>query len=187
MRKTVLAVSLMLTAAAFAFAQGRGGLTTGPDNSPKVGEMAPDFTLVGNDWRAATAPKNLADFKGKKNVLLMFFPGAFTPGCTQEFTRAGQDHDKIAALNVEMLGISRDMPGALAQFKTSVNAKNGFVSDPDLTVTTKYDAVGGQNPKMAKRYYFLIDDAGKILWKDTTNTLLSSEAVMDVLTKSLKK
>jgi peroxiredoxin Q/BCP len=188
MKKVALMVTLILVVAAFAFAQApRGGLNAGPDNSPKVGEMAPDFALIGNDWNAQGSPKNLADFKGKKNVLLMFFPGAFTPGCTTEFTRAGQDHEKIAALNVEMVGISRDMPGALAEFKKSVGAKNGFVSDADLVVSKKYDAVlATRTPNMAKRYYFLVDQTGKIVWKDTTNTVLSSDQVMTALTQSLK-
>ncbi|HEX5000563.1 MAG TPA: redoxin domain-containing protein [Terriglobia bacterium] len=194
MKRGMSILLVFLAAAALSFAQGRGGaggrggLVAGPDNSPKVGEMAPDFALVGGDWRAADGPRNLADFKGKKNVLLMFFPGAFTPGCTQEFTRAGQDHDKITALNVEMIGISRDMPGALSEFKKSVGARNGFVSDADLTISKQYDAVmTTATPNMAKRSYFLIDQTGKIVWKSTNNTLLSSDAVMGALTENLKK
>jgi peroxiredoxin Q/BCP len=189
MKKVALIVPMILVVAAFALAQApRGGLVApGPDNSPGVGTMAPDFALVGNDWNAQGSPKNLADFKGKKNVLLMFFPGAFTPGCTTEFTQAGKDHEKIAALNVEMIGISRDMPGALAEFKKSVGAKNGFVSDADLVVTKKYDALlATRTPNMAKRYYFLIDQTGKIVWKDTTNTVLNTERVMSALTDNLK-
>ena len=77
---------------------------TGPDNAPKVGDMAPDFQVSAGGRGAQ--PMNLKDFVGKKRVLMMFFPGAFTPGCTQEFTEAGQFYEKIAALNIQMLGIS---------------------------------------------------------------------------------
>jgi peroxiredoxin len=42
----------------------------------KVGEMAPDFTLLGNDW----SPMKLSDFRGKKNVILAFYVLAFTGG-----------------------------------------------------------------------------------------------------------
>jgi peroxiredoxin len=42
----------------------------------KVGEMAPDFTLLGNDWN----PVKLSDFRGKKNVILAFYVLAFTGG-----------------------------------------------------------------------------------------------------------
>src|SRR5689334_3165661 len=87
-----------------------GQLTApGVDNSPKLGEVAPDFAIP-SATRGAP-PSNLKDFQGKKNVLLMFFPGAFTPGCTQEFTQAGQDFEKVTSLNIEMIGISRDLPG----------------------------------------------------------------------------
>src|SRR5262245_17361294 len=97
----------------------------GVDNSPKIGDVAPDFPIP-SATRGAP-PTNLKDFQGKKRVLLMFFPGAFTPGCTTEFTQAGQDFDKMTAMNVEMIGISRDLPGALNKFKESVSAKNTFV------------------------------------------------------------
>src|SRR5215510_2551060 len=96
-------------------------LNAGPDNSPKVGDMAPDFPIpAAQRGQPAGA---LKDFQGKKNVLLMFFPGAFTPGCTTEFTEAGQQYEKFTALNIEMLGISADLPGAQTKFKMEVGAK----------------------------------------------------------------
>src|SRR5687767_10852000 len=122
--RRVFFVVLALILALPVFAQ---QLSTGPDNSPKVGEMAPDFPIpAAQRGQPAT---NLKDFQGKKNVLLMFFPGAFTPGCTTEFTEAGVHYDKFTALNIELLGISADLPGALAEFKTKTGAKNTFVSD----------------------------------------------------------
>src|SRR5213594_375928 len=90
----------------------------GPDNAPKIGEMAPDFQIsAGGRGGPAQA---LKDLQGKKRVLLMFFPGAFTPGCTTEFTEAGQFYEKITALNIVMLGISADLPGAQRAFKDAV-------------------------------------------------------------------
>src|SRR5437762_13657916 len=105
----VLALALAMALPAF------GQLTAGPDNSPKVGDLAPDFQIPGPQRGAP--PSNLKDFQGKKKVLLMFFPGAFTPGCTTEFTEAGTNFDKFAAMNIEMLGISADLPGAQTKFK----------------------------------------------------------------------
>ena len=176
MRKVSL-VFLVLLLAVPVFAQ----LTTGPDNSPKVGEMAPDFAIPGGRGAPSTA---LKDFQGKKNVLLMFFPGAFTPGCTTEFTEAGQQFDKFTALNIEMLGISADLPGALNQFKTSVGAKNSFVSDRTLAIAGKYDAAAANN---AKRYYFLIDQTGKILWKSSNNSLIPTDQLLTQVSKALGK
>jgi len=176
MRKVSL-VFLVLLLAVPVFAQ----LTTGPDNSPKVGEMAPDFAIPGGRGAPSTA---LKDFQGKKNVLLMFFPGAFTPGCTTEFTEAGQQFDKFTSLNIEMLGISADLPGALNQFKTSVGAKNSFVSDRTLAIAGKYDAAAANN---AKRYYFLIDQTGKILWKSSNNSLIPTDQLLTQVSMALGK
>ena len=181
MRKSFLLMMGLIVALAIpVFGQLRG--PAGPDNSPKVGDMAPDFA-VSKGGRGGPA-SNLKDFQGKKNVLLMFFPGAFTPGCTTEFTEAGQQYDKFTALNVEMLGISADQPGALNAFKTSVGAKNNFVSDRDLSIATKYDANNADN---AKRYYFLIDQTGKIVWKSTNNSLIPTDKLLADITPLLKK
>jgi peroxiredoxin len=57
---------------------------------------------------------------------LMFFPGAFTPGCTTEFTEAGQQYDKFTALNIEMLGSRRIFPAHRTNSKPRLGAKNGF-------------------------------------------------------------
>ena len=176
MRK-LLPVFLLLALAVPVVAQ----LQAGPDNSPKVGEIAPDFPIPAA--QRGQPAGSLKDFQGKKNVLLMFFPGAFTPGCTTEFTEAGVNFDKFTALDVELLGISADLPGALNAFKTSVNAKNAFVSDRSLAISTKYDAA---NPNNSKRYYFLIDKTGKILWKSSNNSLIPTEQLLTQVGTALK-
>ena len=153
----------------------------GADNSPKVGDVAPDFAIPAPNRGAP--PTNLKDFQGKKKVLLMFFPGAFTPGCTTEFTEAGQSYDKFTAMNIEMLGISADLPGAQGKFKETVGAKNTFVSDRSLDIAKKYDAA---NPNFAKRYYFLIDETGKIVWKSTNNSLIPTEKLLTDLAQFKK-
>jgi peroxiredoxin Q/BCP len=170
MKTKLFLVALVLALSIPAFGQ---LAAPGVDNSPKVGDMAPDFQIPGPQRGAP--PTNLKDFQGKKKVLLMFFPGAFTPGCTTEFTEAGQNFDKFAAMNIEMLGISADLPGALAKFRESVGAKNAFVSDRSLAISQKYDAA---NPNNSKRYYFLIDQAGKIAWKSTNNSLIPTEKLL---------
>src|SRR5437764_9123025 len=154
----------------------------GVDNSPKVGDAAPDFQIPGPQRGAP--PSNLKDFQGKKKVLLMFFPGAFTPGCTTEFTEAGQYFDKFTAMNIELIGISADLPGAQNKFKETVGAKNSFVSDRSLAIAQKYDAA---NPNGAKRYYFLIDETGKIVWKSTNNSLIPTDKLLSDLGQRTKK
>ena len=178
MRKVSLVI-LMLVLALPVYAQ----LTAGPDNSPKVGDMAPDFAIpaAGRGQPAGA----LKDFQGKKNVLLMFFPAAFTPGCTTEFTEAGQQFDQFTALNIEMLGISRDQMGALNKFKETVGAKNQFISDTDANILPKYDALNAN--RMSKRYYFLIDQTGKIVWKSSNNSLIPTAQLLTQLSTALGK
>jgi len=162
-----------------------GQLTAaGPDNSPKIGDAAPDFQIPGPQRGAP--PSNLKDFQGKKKVLLMFFPGAFTPGCTTEFTEAGQSFDKFTAMNIEMIGISADLPGAQGKFKETVGAKNTFVSDRSLAIAQKYDAVAA-NGNAAKRSYFLVDETGKVVWKSTNNSLIPTDKLLGDLGQIAKK
>jgi peroxiredoxin Q/BCP len=179
MKTTLLMLILALACAVAGFGQ----LTApGVDNSPKIGDIAPDFQIPAAQRGAP--PSNLKDFQGKKKVLLMFFPGAFTPGCTTEFTEAGQYYDKFTSMNIEMIGISADLPGAQAKFKETVGAKNVFVSDRSLAIAQKYDAA---NPNSAKRYYFLIDETGKIVWKSTNNSLIPTEKLLTELSQIAKK
>ena len=154
-------------------------------NSPKVGEMAPDFQVKPGGRGGAAV--SLKDFQGKQNVLIEFFPGAFTPGCTQEFTDNGKEFDKYTALNVAILGISADLPGAQTQFKTAVGAKNDFVSDRDLSIATKYGSQNPTSPQPMKRFYFLIDQSGKIVWEDTSNRLILTDQLLPLVTAALKK
>lgn len=154
-----------------------------PDNSIKLGEMAPDFPIPAA--QRGQPASSLMDLVKTKNVLIMFFPGAFTPGCTTEFTQAGVHYDKFTALNVEMIGISRDQPGALNAFKTSVGAKNTFVSDLEYSIAPKYGANSANRSML--RYYFLVDSTGKIIWKDTTNSVLDTAKLADDIKVALKK
>ena len=156
--------------------------TPGPDNSIKVGEMAPDFPIPAA--QRGQPAGSLKDFQGKKNVLIMFFPAAFSPGCTTEFTQAGIHYDKFAALDIELIGISRDGPFALNAFKTSVGAKNTFVSDLEYVIAPKYGATTPNRGML--RYYFLVDKSGKIVWKDTSNRVLETEKMAADLGQVLK-
>jgi len=179
MKTNLFILTLALALAIPAFGQ---LAAPGVDNSPKVGDAAPEFQIPGPQRGAP--PSNLKDFQGKKKVLLMFFPGAFTPGCTTEFTEAGQSFDKFTAMNIELIGISADLPGAQAKFKEVVGAKNTFVSDRTLAIAQKYDAAAANN---AKRYYFLIDETGKIAWKSTNNSLIPTDKLLTDLGQVVKK
>lgn len=152
-------------------------------NALKVGDMAPDFTIpAAQRGQPGTSVLELAK---TKNVLIMFFPAAFTQGCTTEFTNAGIHYDKFTALNVEMIGISRDQAGSLTKFKEVVGAKNLFVSDLEYNIIPKYGANNAN--RGTNRFYYLIDSTGKIVWADTSNRVLDTERLAADLAAALKK
>jgi len=157
----------------------------GPDTSLKVGEMAPDFPIAPPPGQRGAQASSLAQLSKEKNVLIMFFPAAFSPGCTTEFTQAGIHYDKFTALNVEMIGISRDVNWSQEEFKKKVGAKNTFVSDLEYTIIPKYGAQTAT--RGARRFYYLVDKTGKIIWKDSSGGLLDTEKLAVDLAAALKK
>jgi peroxiredoxin Q/BCP len=157
----------------------------GPDNSLKVGEAAPDFNIAAAPGQRGAQGTSLAQLTKEKNVLIMFFPAAFSPGCTTEFTQAGVHYDKFTALNIEMVGISRDMTWSLEEFKKKVGAKNLFASDLEYAIAPKYGAAKANRGTL--RYYYLVDTTGKIVWKDTSNRVLDTEKLVADLGAVLKK
>src|SRR5688572_9453249 len=75
-----------------------------PKTHLKVGDVAPDFTLPST----AGKPVTLSEFRGKKNVVLAFYPAAFTGGCTKEMTSYGSNLAKFEGMEAQVFGISTD-------------------------------------------------------------------------------
>jgi len=88
-------------------------------------------------------------------------------------------------MNIEVIGISRDLTASQQKFKESVNAKNTFLSDPDAKVIGAYGALSAQ--RVANRYYFLIDENGKLIWKSVTGQLIPVEKLVQDLSEVVKK
>ena len=103
----------------------------------------------------------------------------------REFTEFGNNQQKFDEMNIEVLGISRDLAPAQQKFKEFVNAKNTFLTDPDAKVISAYGALNAN--KIANRYYFLIDENGKLIWKSVTGQLIPVEKLVDDLAQVVKK
>ena len=88
-------------------------------------------------------------------------------------------------MNIEVIGISRDLAASQQKFKESVNAKNTFLSDPDAKVIEAYGALNAG--RIANRYYFLIDESGKLIWKSVTGQLIPVEKLVSDLAEVVKK
>ncbi|GAB3600908.1 thioredoxin-dependent thiol peroxidase [Microbacterium tumbae] len=126
------------------------------------GTPAPDFTLRDADG----SPVRLADLRGEKAVLY-FYPAAMTPGCT---TQACDFRDSISSLQgagYRVVGISRDEPAKLAEFRDRDALTFTLLSDPDHAVHTAY-GVWGEKMNYGKviegviRSTFVLDEQGVI-------------------------
>jgi peroxiredoxin len=131
-----------------------------PKTSLKVGDLAPDFTISG---RMNTGGKDikLSDYRGKKVVVLAFFPAAFTGGWTKELTAYQSGIGKFETLDSQVLAISTDFIPTLAHWAKELNATYPLLSDHDHKISEMY---GVLNPAMgvANRASFVIDLDGKI-------------------------
>ena len=125
-----------------------------------VGQPAPDFTL----HETPQQQRSLSDYRGK-NVVLAFFPGAFTGVCTTEMCALRDRIDQFSSMNAEVIGITVDPPFAQAAWKAANNVEYTFLSDYNREVVNAYDVAlpglaGMQGYVAAKRAVTIVDGAG---------------------------
>jgi glutaredoxin-dependent peroxiredoxin len=101
----------------------------------QIGDYAPDFTLVNTGKQEVT----LSQYRGK-NVLLLFFPFAFTGTCTEELCSVRDNIGDYEGVNAEVIGISVDSPFALKKFKEEYNYNFPLISDFNKIVSITYGA-----------------------------------------------
>ena len=129
-----------------------------------VGDQAPNFTLRSKN-ADGLADIGLSDFKGQKNVVLLFFPLAYTSVCTDEMCSVSQGLDAYNKLNAQVLGISVDSPFAQEAWAKSNNITIPLLSDFNKEVSAAYgsqfaDLLGLKG--VAKRSAFVIDKNGVV-------------------------
>ncbi|MFI7030573.1 thioredoxin-dependent thiol peroxidase [Microbispora rosea] len=126
------------------------------------GDAAPDFTLIDADDNEVS----LESLRGKR-VILYFYPAAMTPGCTKQ---ACDFRDNLGALTAQgfvVLGVSKDKPAKLRQFRERDALTFPLLSDTGLDVHKAYGAYGektnyGKTIMGVIRSTFVIDPDGKV-------------------------
>lgn len=126
---------------------------------PAVGMPAPEFTLPCTSGE----PVALSSFRGWKNVLLAFFPLAFTGVCTREMVEFSEAHSDFDALDAVVLAISVDSVPTLREFQERTGMRVEFLSDFHRTVCRAYGALNEERFH-STRAYVLIDEAGIVRW-----------------------
>ena len=133
--------------------------------SIQVGQPAPDFTLYDSDKKKIS----LSDLKGK-NVLLLFFPLAFTSTCTKELCAVRDDISIYNKANAIVMGISVDSLHTLAKYKAEQHLNFPLLSDFNKDVSIAYDSLYeqfGYNMKgVSKRSAFVIDKEGVVRYAE---------------------
>ena len=130
-----------------------------------IGQSAPEFTLYDSDKNKVS----LSDFKGK-NVLLLFFPQAFTGTCTKELCAVRDDISRYSNVNAQVIGISVDSIFTLAKYKEEQQYNFPLLSDFNKEVSALYDTLYTEwildMKGVSKRSAFAIDKAGKICYAE---------------------
>jgi thioredoxin-dependent peroxiredoxin len=144
----------------------------------KVGDKAPAFSLPGSDGKTYS----LDQFKGKKAVVIAWFPKAFTGGCTAECKSLKENSDRLKPLNVAYFTASVDAPDYNKKFAESLGLDYPILSDPDKKVAEAYGVVHGDR-KVAERWTFYIDKNGIIKEIDKKVQARTKQAGEDLASK----
>ena len=125
---------------------------------PQRGDMAPDFETV--DCRGERV--SLSEFKGKKKVVLFFFPRAFTPACTLEVRNFRDNHDRISTAGAELIGVSVDRAERNCKFAEAEGLQFRLVGDESRMISELYGVVWPVL-RIDRRATFVIDEQGVII------------------------
>lgn len=131
--------------------------TTSP---PDVGAIAPDFTLPSTAGPEVT----LSAFRGRQNVLLAFFPLAFTSTCTAENCEFTEDYDQFTRADTVVLPISVDSVPSLKEYRAKYAMRQDLLSDFKRDVCRRYGTLL-DDKFYSSRAYFLIDKQGVVRWR----------------------
>jgi peroxiredoxin len=131
----------------------------------QIGQQAPDFSL----YNTQKEKINLSELKGQ-NVVILFFPLAFTSVCTAELCSVRDNLARYDALDAKVLGISVDSPYTLARFKEDQKLNFELLSDFNKEAATAYDALYPQFAYemrgVSKRAAFVVDKEGTIRYAE---------------------
>ena len=131
----------------------------------EIGNAAPEFSLFDTDKNKV----NLSDLKGK-NILLLFFPQAFTGVCTKELCAVRDDISRYNNANAQVIGISVDSVFTLKKFKEDQHYNFLLLSDFNKEVSAAYDSLYNDwildMKGVSKRSAFVIDKEGIIRYAE---------------------
>lgn len=128
----------------------------------ETGMKAPDFSLPDKDGNTV----RLSDFQGKK-VVLYFYPKDNTPGCTRQACAFAQSYNAFRAMDVPVIGISKDSSASHLKFAQKFDLPFTLLSDPGLEAIQAYDVwkekkLYGKVSMGVARTTYVVDEQGVI-------------------------
>jgi peroxiredoxin Q/BCP len=138
----------------------------------KVGDPAPDFELDGTEGRF-----RLSDHRGER-VVLLFYPGDFTPVCTKQFCSYAERADDMSSLGATVVGISAQDVDSHTKFVSENGIPVPLLADPDKKVAKSF---GASVPVVGtRRAVVIVDEDGKIAYKHVHTLGLDFQTVDDI-------
>jgi glutaredoxin-dependent peroxiredoxin len=135
----------------------------------QIGQKAPDFSLFDTERKKVS----LADFQGK-NVLILFYPQAFSSTCTEELCTVRDDIARYSNANAQVLGISVDSVFTLKRYKEEQGYNFPLLSDFNKEVSAAYDSLYEnwilEMKGVSKRSAFIVDKEGIIQYVELVET-----------------
>jgi glutaredoxin-dependent peroxiredoxin len=160
------AVSLFAATMALVYAQPTPEQKVSKSIAPDVGEKAVDFTLpyATKDTLVFEGMK-LSDLFGKGPIILAFYPADWSGGCTKEMCTLRDNFSALQELNAQIVALSGDYVYTHHEWAKHHNLPFTLVSDYGGKVAKQYDSWNDEYG-MCKRTVFLIDNQGKIAYRD---------------------
>ena len=130
---------------------------------PVIGKMAPDFSLPASNGETIS----LKQYKGKKTVVLYFYPKDDTPGCTKEACDFRDHSAEFEQNNVVVLGVSTDPMESHNKFRDKFHLPFPLLADEDAAVSKLYGVykqknLYGKKHMGIERTTFVIDRTGRV-------------------------
>lgn len=161
-----------------------------------IGDKAPVITGTADDGSVW----NMNSVLGKDNIVLYFFPGALTSGCTKQACAYRDHKEDLNSVDATVVGVSGDSPENLRIFKMSENLNFPLLSDEKGEIARQYGVPVGQGGSVRKsvegneyelfrdisikRWTFIIDKEGKVIYKnESVNPEKDAEEIIEFLKK----
>ena len=145
----------------------------------EVGQQAPDFTLRGPGGQNVS----LSEYRRHKNVVIAFFPLAFSPVCSHQLPDLQRQIASFEALDAVLMGISVDSYHANTAFAKSLGVTFPLLSDFHRRTSADYGVLDVERG-YSGRAYFVVDKQGRLVYRDVSpvlNEIPNFDRLLDAL------